>query len=201
MMRMLIAFWLGGLLLVPTLLRAEPGVSPLVQQSAVPEQKYFDGRHWRSVWLDENEVAELIEDNAASVLHSLAPNAQLLQQGRRFRIWRLDQAMPVQQLTRNLNSVASKRFLPVFRLSAHGGARLVLTGNLVVRFKQPVESSALLSWADTQGLTLLQRMTIPETYLFTVAEGVSVLEKANQIQATGEVRFAVPDWWRPAYKR
>jgi hypothetical protein len=192
MIRRFLISLLTAMAMLPTLLWAEPQME---------QQRYFDGRQWRSVWLDRGEVAELIQDNGASVMRALAPTAQLKQQGRRLRIWQLDEAMSLPQLTRNLNSVEQHRFLPVFRLSAEGGARLVPVGNLVVRFKASMKLSQVKLWAEGQGVSLVQKMSPPDTYLIAAGDGMTALERANQIQQSGAVKFAVPEWLRPTYKR
>ena len=63
------------------------------------------------------------------------------------------------------------------------------------------DGKSALGWAQQQGLSEVQKMSIPATYLFYAGEGTLALEKAELIQEGGEVKFAVPEWLRQAYKR
>ena len=175
----------------------------MVEKVSQQSMRYFDGRRWRTVWVNPQELAEFSgEDGNEGMMRSVAPDARLVQQGRRFRIWKIDQAdSTAKAVTRRLNKAGGGQFAPVFQLSARGGSRMVLSGNIVVRFKVDMDQPQLLDWAQQQGLQLLQKMTIPATYLFSAGQGLLALEKAGLIQETGEVEFAVPEWWRQAYKR
>jgi len=165
-------------------------------------KRYYDGRRWRTVWINPQELAEFAVGDDSSLLRSVSPGAKLVQQGRKFRIWKIDQAISTASATkRSLSSTDSSRFAPVFQLSASGGSRMVLSGNIIVRFKQDMDQQQLLAWAQRQGLQLEQKMSIPATYLFYAGQGMLALEKAELIQGSGEVKFAVPEWWRQAYKR
>lgn len=164
--------------------------------------RYFDGRRWRTVWVNPQELAEFAVDDDNSLLRSVSPGAKLVQQGRKFRIWKIDQAISTASATkRSLSSTDSSRFAPVFQLSASGGSRMVLSGNVIVRFKQDMDQQELLAWSQQYSLQQMQKMSIPATYLFYAGQGVVALEKAELIQQGGEVLFAVPEWWRQAYKR
>ncbi len=205
MLRVSKVILLGLGLCLSGLLLAEPESQTGVMADGLSQQsmRYFDGRRWRTVWINPQELAEVVIDNGSEgLLRSVSPGARLVQQGRKFHIWRVDQVMSTTSvITRSLNGIVDGRFAPVFQLSASGGSRMVLTGNVIVRFKQDMEASQLQGWAQQQGLQLRQKMSISATYLFYVGQGTLALEKAAQIQASGEVKFAVPEWWRQAYKR
>ena len=205
MLRLFKIALLGLALCLSAVLRAGDELQNDVLAEGISQQsmRYFDGRHWRTVWVNPHEVAELVAgEGSDGLLRSLAPAARLVQQGRKFRIWTIDPAvLTTAAATRRLNSTGSSRFAPVFQLSASGGSRMVLSGNVIVRFKQNMEQPQLLDWARQHDLQSMQKMSIPATYLFYAGQGMQALEKAAQIQAGGEVRFAVPEWWRQAYKR
>ena len=190
---------MSGLLHAGVESQAEAMAESVSQQS----MRYFDGRRWRTVWVNPQELAEFaVDDENDSLLRSVSPGAKLVQQGRKFRIWKIDQAISTAPaVTRSLNSADGSRFAPVFQLSASGGSPMVLTGNIIVRFKHDRDQQQLLDWAQQLGLQLKQKMSIPATYLFFAGQGTLALEKAELIQEGGEVKFAVPEWWRQAYKR
>ena len=181
----------------------ESPVGAMAENVSQQSKRYFDGRRWRTVWINPQELAEFVAGNGdETMLRSVAPSAKLVQQGRKFRIWKIDQAeSTATAVTRSLNNLEGSRFAPVFQLSASGGSRMVLSGNIIVRFKQDVEPSQLQLWMQQQGLSEVQKMSIPATYLFYAGQGTLALEKAELIQESGEVTFAVPEWLRQAYKR
>lgn len=183
--------------------QTDPQSSEAVAEKTLSQSmRYFDGLRWRYVWVSENEVVELIQDeNDASVLRSLAPGAQLVKQSPRMRIWRLDQTTSAPVITRDLAGAGLVNFSPVFHLSASGGSRLVLTGKLIVGFKQDIDLASVTAWADEQRLTFVKALSLPRAYLFDAAGGLAAMEKANQIQESGIAEYAVPEWWREAYKR
>jgi hypothetical protein len=171
-------------------------------QSAAPSARYFDGHHWRQLWMSDTEVAEVgAAAGSEALVRSVAPGAQPLHQGRLVRIWRLDQISDPKTVTRSLNAAGERRFTPVFHLSPRGGSRLVPLGNIVVRFKQETDPVQMSDWASRHSLSLLKAMSIPRTYLFAAADGMDALAKAEQIQLEGEVDIAVPQWWREAFRR
>ncbi len=205
-LRMLGLALLGYLLLAPTLLVAEKDSQarlPSEEVKLMQSMRYFDGQHWREVWVSDREVAEVTtrEDNDSSVLRSLTPGAQLIKHSPEMRIWRLDQTTTAPVITRDLATAGLNNFTPVFHLSNSGGSRLVLTGKLIVAFKQDNDVASITAWADGQGLTFINALSLPKTYLFDAGEGLAALEKAAQIQKSGIAQFAVPDWWREAYLR
>jgi len=204
-LRVLNALLLGIGLSISGLSQAGVEIQTVAMTENVSQQskRYFDGRRWRTVWINPQELAEFaVDDSDNSLMRSVSPGAKLVQQGRKFRIWEIDQATSTASaVTRSLNSADGSQFAPVFQLSASGGSRLVLSGKVIVRFKQDMQPPQLLDWAQQQGLQLMQKMSIPSTYVFYAGQGTLALEKAGQIQESGEVKFAVPEWWRQAYKR
>ncbi len=205
-LRLLGLVLLSCLMLAPTLLVAETDSQPSLASEEVKlkqSMRYFDGQRWREVWVSDREVAEVTtrEDNDSSILRSLTPGAQLVKQSPGIRIWRLDQTTTAPVITRDLATAGLNNFTPVFHLSNSGGSRLVLTGKVIVAFKQDNDVASITAWADEQGLTFINALSLPKTYLFDAGEGLAALEKAAQIQESGISQFAVPDWWREAYLR
>lgn len=204
-LRVLGAALLSCAMFTPQLLMAQtdPQSSEAVAEKTLSQSmRYFDGQRWREVWVSDAEVVELIQDeNDVSVLRSLAPAAQVVKQGPKIRIWRLDQTTSAAVITRDLANAGLVNFSPVFHLSASGGSRLILTGKLTVGFKQDIDLASVTAWADEQGLTFIKALSLPRTYLFDAGEGLTALAKANQIQESGIAQYAVPEWWREAYKR
>ena len=205
MLRTLMLVVLGLGLSISGLLQAgvEAPAGAMAENVSQQSMRYFDGRRWRKVWVNPQELAEFsVDDGNENLLRSVAPAARLVQQGRKFRIWKIDEAgSTATAVTRGLSGAEASRFAPVFQLSASGGSRMVLSGNIIVRFKQDKDQQQLLDWAQQQDLQMQQKMTIPSTYLFYAGQGSLALEKAELIQESGEVKFAVPEWLRQAYKR
>ncbi len=173
--------------------------APAAGSGAAESLRYFDGRQWRPLWQSEHEIAEIAPANQAPAA-SLGAGARLVQQRGGLRIWRL-QDTPGAGVGRSLAGGDPARFSPVFYLSPHGGARLVPRGNIVVRFFSAREPVELDAWAEAQGLRLIGKTSLPATYLFAADTGMAAVHKANDIQHSGKVHFAVPQWWREAYTR
>lgn len=173
------------------------GSAPLTQSV-----RYYDGQRWRQVWIDEREVAEFIRQGQEEVSRAVAPAAAtLLMDGGGVRIWQFDvDGRGAVAISRSL--APAKRYSPVFHLSAAGGARLALSGNIVVRFKPEWSEVQVQSWLAAQNLEQIKLVSgQPVTLLLRVGDGLEALERANAIQESGEVLFAMPEWWREVRKR
>jgi len=195
--RFLLGVVLGGLMLGcqagPT--GATQGDAPLTQT-----MRYYDGQRWREVWVNEREVVEFIPPGQESTARAALPTATLVVEGRGVRIWRLDQVDAANRLSRGLAS--SKEYSPVFHLSPQGGSRLALSGNIVIRFKSGWSIEQIQAWIDSQKLAQVKILgTEPATYVLSVGNGLDALARANAIQESGEVEYAMPEWWREVSKR
>lgn len=198
--------FLLGLLLGGVMLGCEAGLTGAVAEDAAMTQamRYYDGQRWRELWVNEHEVAEFVRPGPEGISRSAAPAvaATLLREGRGVRIWRLDpQGAGAVTLSRSLTP--ARRYSPVFHLSATGGARLALSGNIVVRFRPEWSEAQIQAWLTTQGLAQLRLLSgAPSpTYVLSVGSGLDALERANALQERGEVEYAMPEWWREVNKR
>ncbi len=166
---------------------------------------YFDGQRWREVWVNEREVVEFFQPGQAGVARALTsdltPAATLLEEGVGVRIWRLDQqAGEAVAVSRAL--APAKQLSPVFHLSSTGGSRLALSGNIVVRFKPEWSDKQIQAWIAAQNLTQIKMLNgVSATYVISVGSGLDALARANAIQESGAVVYAMPEWWREISKR
>lgn len=163
--------------------------------------RYFDGLRWREAWVSEREVVEFYQPGQARTAGSAAPGATLLVEGGGVRIWRLSQpSAGGAAMSRAL--APSSMVSPVFHLSSLGGSRLALSGNIVVRFKSEWSEAQIQKWIATQTLTQIKRLNgIKPTYVLGVGGGLEALARANAIHESGEVVYAMPEWWRELKKR
>jgi hypothetical protein len=193
--------FLLGLVLGCAMLGCQAGLTGAVQSEALTQtMRYYDGQRWREVWVNDHEVVEFIQPGQESITRAVAPSATLLKEGRGVRIWRLDQADAPLTLSRSLTS--AKQYSPVFHLSPTGGSRLALSGNIVVRFKPEWSEAQIQAWLTAQNLAQVKVLSgMPSTYVLSVGNGLDALEKANAIQESGEVEYAMPEWWREVSKR
>ncbi len=201
---MLLRCWLG-LLLGGVMLGCQAGLTGATQGDAgtalTQTLRYYDGQRWRDVWVNDREVVEFIAPGQQGAARAITSAATLLVEGRGVRIWRLaPQAGGAVTLSRR---VAPERSLsPVFHLSPTGGSRLALSGNMVIRFKPEWSEAQIQTWLTTQGLTQLKVFSgLPATYVVRGGNGVDALLRANALQESGEVVYAMPEWWREINKR
>jgi len=74
-------------------------------------------------------------------------------------------------------------------------SRMVLTGEIIVRFSPDWNEKKITSWAKTRGLTIVKNFSFsPRTYLISGPEGLENLNLANEIYLSGEVVYAYPNW-------
>ncbi len=165
-------------------------------------QQYFDGKRWRKLWLNSREIIEFgANEQSEENLRSLVPQAKSVMQNEKMRVWQLGRDDKLDSLTRSLRSSESKRFSPVYHLSKRGGPRLALAGNVIVRFKSDQTEQQVTLWAEEKGLSFVRAMPLPRVYLFAADSIASVLPKANEIQKSGEVAYAMPEWRSEAHRR
>jgi len=176
-----------------------------VQQSV----KWFDGKRYRTAWLSETEVVEILaapvaanaQDSGVGVsARALAPGARVIKEAGRIRIWRLDastegRTAAAKAMARSLDQAS--RLMPVFYSSAKGGMRMALPGGVLVNFQDDLSDEQIRAWAQEKSLTLV-RAQLPQSrlYLFEVEPGLAGLAIAQQLNAEPGIEWAVPDWWR-----
>ncbi|MDZ4262670.1 MAG: hypothetical protein U1B30_10105 [Pseudomonadota bacterium] len=178
------------------------GVLPGEAGAALTQtMRYFDGQRWREVWVNEREVVEFFPPGQAVAARAVAPAATLLVEGVGVRIWRLgQQAGEAVAVSRAL--APAKQLSPVFHLSSVGGSRLALTGNIVVRFKPEWSDKQIQAWIAAQNLTQIKMLNgVSAIYVISVGSGLDALARANAIQESGAVVYAMPEWWREISKR
>ncbi len=79
---------------------------------------------------------------------------------------------------------------------------MALGGGVIVRFKPDWTEAMISAWAAEKGLGLSESLNASsQTYVFNVDAGLAALEKANAIQRSGDVEFAMPQWSRNVYKK
>lgn len=203
---MMAARFLLGLVLGGVMLGCQAGLTGGVAAETAMTQtmRYYDGQRWRQVWVNEHEVAEFVRPAPEGAPRSAAPAAAatLLVEGRGVRIWRLD-PQGAGGVTLSRSVAPARHYSPVFHLSASGGSRLALSGNIVVRFKPQWSEAQIQAWLIAQGLVQLRVLSgVPSpTYVLNVGSGLDALERANAIQERGEVEYAMPEWWREVSRR
>jgi len=164
--------------------------------------RYFDGRHWRQLWLNPHEVADLEQDTLSEeLIRRSAPNARAVTHGRGVRIWQLGKDKRIDGMKRGLTRSESRRFAPVYHLSPRGGARVVMAGNMVVRFREEMTRDQLRAWAAEQGVRFVRAMAQPRIYIFAAESPEVALSIANQLQQSGSVEYAMPEFWNEAHIR
>lgn len=76
-------------------------------------------------------------------------------------------------------------------------SRMVLTGEIVVHFKNDWDENRIKEWAKSKHIDIIQKYPFSSnTYLFKVGPGLKSLDIADQIYQSGEVIYAYPNWWK-----
>ena len=192
------------------LLGCEAGLSAATRgqesEVAAPARtaEYFDGERWRTVWVSDREVVEFIaDDGKASLVPAMAPQAELVSERTRTRVWRLPENASAAAAIRAVRQERrDERLSPRFYRSAGGASPMALSDTIIVRFKQSWSEEDIEAWAGRNGVELVRRQAMQShAYVVRTEPGMAALETANAIQNSGEVEFATPDWWVETHLR
>lgn len=169
-------------------------------KSAAPMSEYtwYDGGQIRTVYL----APQLVADFAGGVKSAMPAARELEARG----------SVVIYEVTAGVNPVAVRAAVsatgsiaavsPVFYDDGGGtGRRRALPGNVVVEFSPDRDAESVAGWADAEGLTLLRKLSFGNYYLVQSPAGMASLELANQLQQSGEVRSAQPNWWTEVVTR
>lgn len=155
-----------------------------------PVQTYYDGGQPRRILLDEALVAEF--GTAPAAVRMAAPDARVEKRIGGAVIYRVspDGAKAAIKLA------APRIVSPVFHLGGSpNGPLMTLPGGVLVNFNAGWGSSQIYAWAAGQGLTMGSQLQIGGNWwMVNSAAGQASLDLANQIQASGQVVSATPNW-------
>ncbi|MGZ5052383.1 MAG: hypothetical protein ACXWF8_02510 [Methylobacter sp.] len=92
---------------------------------------------------------------------------------------------------------------PVFREGDSPSGRLMaLPGGVIVNFKPDWTDDQINSWATAHGYRIEQKLNIQGNwYIIHTEPGLISLQTANDIQESGEVITASPNWWKQTATR
>ncbi|MBP9887301.1 MAG: hypothetical protein KBF93_13445 [Leptospiraceae bacterium] len=109
-----------------------------------------------------------------------------------------------------LKSFLSKGFLPkthsnmyseVFE-EVEGGRKMTLPGDIFVEFKEDLDEKNIRVWADTQKLTLHEKINSTRNiYRIKTSPGIENIHLANKLLTQSEIKSAFPNWWRESSRR
>lgn len=164
---------------------------------------YYDVGEAKTVTLIPDYVAEFSNSSnvqaralGESAVQSLNPGAQLTDQGSgNVRIWKVDDSTGNIQAR---STSTSGNVSPVFR---HNGGLRALPGGIIVEFAESQTQAQVENWAASRGYTIKSKLSFGNFYVIDSPAGLETLTLANQLQASGEVVSATPDWWQQRSKR
>lgn len=91
---------------------------------------------------------------------------------------------------------------PVYYREGAAGARMALTGRLIVSFAAGVDQGRVQEAEAALGLARLKAFPYREnTFLYQAPDVGAVIGLANRLAENGLVRYAYPEWVRPLVKR
>ena len=209
-----LAVWLVLLCGFPTSSRAQAPPQDKGSPLEGVERIWHNGNRTERVWMAEDEIAIFFED-----LETRRPRA--VQQ---IKPW-LEEAFPGVKIEYS-NAVAAfcrlqmkaspdalavqgtrlkqrpevKHTSPVFYPAAPApNTRMALTGQIIVRFRNPLSSASLSQFITRFQLSLVQKFEAsPKSILLqrTSVSGPDDLTVANELSALPEVEYAYPNWLR-----
>ncbi|MGZ5075439.1 MAG: hypothetical protein ACXV9R_02365 [Methylobacter sp.] len=159
--------------------------------AAEPQQYYYDDGNQRTIKLQPNLVADF--------------SGNTLPQSRSTESVQTKPFVTIQQNTslvsRTAGSVANQS--PVFREGDSPAGRLMaLPGGVIVNFKPDWTEDQIHQWATAHGYLIEQKLNIlGNWYIIHTAPGLISLQTANDIQESGEVITATPNWWKQTVTR
>lgn len=158
---------------------------------------YYDGGQKRALLLDDTLVAAF--GTAVAGVKSVLPGAQTAKVNGGATIYRV-QAGSYQAA---LGVAPGTAVSPVFHDGGSPAGRLMaLPGGVLVNFKPDWTAQQVNDWAAAKGFAVDKKLAIGENwYLIKSAAGLASLDLANQIQLSGEVVSASPNWWKEAATR
>ncbi|MBI5637865.1 MAG: hypothetical protein HZA03_07845 [Nitrospinae bacterium] len=158
---------------------------------------YYDGGRQRALLLDDTLVAEF--GQTPNAVKSAIPGAQSAKSGGGATIYRVQPGS-----YKAAASAAPKASIsPVFHEGGSAAGRLMaLPGGVLVNFKAGWTAAQVNGWAAAKGLAVDKKLAIGENwYAIKSAPGQASLDLANQIQQSGEVVSATPNWWKEVSTR
>ena len=81
-------------------------------------------------------------------------------------------------------------------------ARMVLTGDIIVRFPSEFTESRILAIEEEYGLKRLKSFNFsPNAFLYRCGDPLESLDAANRLYESGQVKYAYPNWLRELEKK
>ncbi len=179
-----------------------PPAAPAQGQGAAEETSvryFYDGGERREAIEESGEVAEFAprEETGKEVRAARKEARAIAHRQKRFvRLWRVLPAAG-EDVARGLSiKIPRGKFSPVFRDSP-GGARRALPGGVLVALEPSWSEKQVEDWARGRGYAIQAKLpTGKRDYLLDTPPGLPSLETANELQESGEVLWATPNWWQ-----
>jgi subtilisin-like proprotein convertase family protein len=175
---------------------------------------WHEGRAERHAWiaLDEAEILLKKEpgsrDNARSTIRSSHPEAAIIAeyaQGMSIRLPRLNTLEGHSaRLKKFRGSSGIRSALPVFYASPARSpeSKMVLTEQIIVQFPVKTSPKAILKIESGFGLKRIQSFPFAHnTFLYELDDPLLGLKISNNLQKSGSVNYAYPNWMRVRTKR
>jgi kexin len=168
-----------------------------------------------TVWKSEDEVAaffqagaQVSEKRRQTLARVLEPGSIPLEGSNEFVMFvRMGKGVGAREAAERIRALKQhpevKEVGPVFyRGKKDPSGRMALTGEIILRFDAGRTRDEVDDLADTYDITLLKEFDFsPNTYLFRSNSALESLKIANEIQRSGEVIYAYPNWFRAVNKR
>ena len=185
-------------------------VSPGLQTT----YSWNEGRAKKHAWMAMDEAEILLKkepgshDNARNTIRSSHPEAVITEehaQGMSIRLPRLNNPQEHSaRLKKYKGSPGIRTARPVFFASPAGSpeSKMVLTEQIIVQFPAKTSLKAILKIESGYGLKRIQSFPFARnTFLYELDDPFLGLRISNELQKSGSVNYAYPNWMRVRTKR
>jgi kexin len=175
---------------------------------------WFEGSVEKWAYQSEDEMAviarpgESMQEGVRSVAAKLDSGAVAKTQTAGVTVFRLSQSMDRRTLQAYIRSLARpagvQSISPVFYAAGRKDpqARLILTGQVIVRLPAQWPAKQIADLEKTIGLQRVQQLPYaPNTFLYQASDAQASLEIANRLHDAGGAVYAYPNWLRTRTKR
>lgn len=112
------------------------------------------------------------------------------------------QSAPRVTFIRVTKDKSTRKLEPVFRNAKSGGSRMVMPGNILVRFDKEMTAEAVQQWVTGKNSEVIEKIAHePNTYIITSIPGLASLELANRARGDEHILGAEPIWWTEVEKK
>lgn len=160
-----------------------------------------DGNQTKSAVLLSDFVLEVVGSSGESKMKSVDKNATTAMNGRRFKVHKLNDPSFKSALAKGEIPESAQKsgdFIPVFSENGSESHIIAPVGNILVKLEDSYDESKAKSWANENGLKIVNKLSFGNYYLIESPAGFYAIDLANSLVGKKGVVSASPEWWSNA---